>query len=104
MPVNSQAGNSAYTLALTDQGRLIYGNTSITVTVPTNANVTFPLGTTVAFAQYLSGSMSINGASGVTLVLAGTSTTGGRTLSTNGIASITQVSTDIWFVTGTGVS
>ena len=104
MPVNSQAGNSSYTLALTDQGRLIYANSAITLNIPTNANVVFPPGSTVAVAQHLAGTMTIVPATGVTLVFVGTSQSGTRSLSTNGMASLTQVNTNVWFITGTGIS
>jgi hypothetical protein len=88
IPVNNTT--SAYTLALADQGELIYNSgTSITVTVPSNANVAFPVGSVVAFAQYSTGTMSIVAQSGVTIALVGTSQVGNRTLAATGTASLT---------------
>lgn len=104
LPVNSQAGNSSYTLALTDQGRLIYSNVAMTLTVPLNATVAFPVGAVVALAQYGTGTMSIVATSGVTIAFVGTSFVGNRTLSSAGMASLTQVATNTWLASGTNLS
>lgn len=65
--VNAQTGTT-YTLVLTDAGKLItLANASaITVTVPTNASVAFPIGTTIDLAQILAGKVTVGGA-GVTI-------------------------------------
>jgi hypothetical protein len=64
---NSNTGN--YTLALTDQGKILPFNTSSTgtVTVPTNASVAFPTGSFMNFLQSGTGPILITGASGVSV-------------------------------------
>jgi hypothetical protein len=42
--------------------------------------------------------------SGVTLCQAGTTSTGNRTLAVRGVATLIKVETNIWFVSGTGIS
>lgn len=66
LSINSQVG-TAYTLALTDAQRIIENTSSntLTVTVPLNATVPYPLGTVVEFHLYGTGSIVIAGASGV---------------------------------------
>jgi hypothetical protein len=43
-------------------------------------------------------------ASGVTLKRAGTASTGTRTLSANGVATLLKVDTNTWFISGAGLS
>ena len=97
-------GATAYTLALTDAGDHVYftGGSTATLTVPTNATVAFPIGTTILALNNNSGSLTISGA-GVTFQLANGST-GNRTVATKGMASLIKVATDTWWVTGPGVT
>ena len=97
-------GASAYTLALTDAGGHVYftGGSTATLTVPTNASVAFPTGTTILVLNNNSGNLTISGA-GVTFQLAN-GTTGNRTVATKGMASLLKVATDTWWVTGPGVT
>ena len=97
-------GASAYTLALTDAGDHVYftGGSTATLTVPTNATVAFPIGTTILALNNNSGNLTISGA-GVTFQLAN-GTTGNRTVATKGMASLIKVATDTWWVTGPGVT
>lgn len=97
-------GASAYTLALADAGDHVYftGGSTATLTVPTNATVAFPIGTTILALNNNSGNLTISGA-GVTFQLANGST-GNRTVATKGMASLIKVDTDTWWVTGPGVT
>ncbi len=97
-------GATAYTLALTDAGDHVYftGGSTATLTVPTNATVAFPIGTTILALNNNSGNLTISGA-GVTFQLANGST-GNRTVATKGMASLIKVDTDTWWVTGPGVT
>ena len=92
------------TLALTDAGKHVWftGGSTATLTVPTNASVAFPTGTTILVANNNSGNLTISGA-GVTFQLAN-GTTGNRTVATKGMASLLKVATDTWWVTGPGVT
>jgi hypothetical protein len=64
---NSNTGN--YTLALTDQGKILPFTTTSTgtVTVPLNSSVAFPTGSFVNFIQSGTGPILITGASGVSI-------------------------------------
>ena len=92
------------TLALTDQGKHIYfsGGSTATLTVPTNASVAFPIGTTILVVNDNSGNLTISGA-GVTFQLAN-GATGNRTVATKGLATCLKVATDTWYVSGAGVT
>jgi hypothetical protein len=67
VPENSQTGTS-YTLALADAGKLITLNNAaaITLTIPTNTAVAFPVGTRIDLVQYGAGQVTVGG-SGVTI-------------------------------------
>jgi hypothetical protein len=67
VPENAQAGTS-YTLALSDAGRLVTLNNAaaITLTIPTNTSVAFPVGTRIDLLQYGAGQVTVGG-SGVTI-------------------------------------
>lgn len=102
MPQNSQSGS--YTLVLTDAGKHINQNTSsTTITIPANASVAFPTGTVVTFVNNSAGNISIAITSD-SMVLAGTTTTGTRTLAQHGLATALKVSSTTWFISGTGLS
>ena len=65
---------TSYTLALEDALRdLEFNNSSaITVTVPANSNVAFPIGSVIPITQTGSGTVGVTGASGVTINGTGT--------------------------------
>jgi len=88
------------TLALTDGGKHYYG--SGTINIPTNAAVALAVGTAVLIIA--SSAATISPAGGVVLRLAGTSTTGSRTLAQYGIATLVKVATNTWYISGTGIS
>jgi hypothetical protein len=98
------AGN--VTLALTDAGKH-YLDTSLaplTITIPTNANVAFEIGTVVSFINQSTGNLTITAPTGGNLWLAGNATSANRTVTTYGAATIMKVGTDNWFINGNGVS
>jgi hypothetical protein len=99
-------GAASYTLSISDQGKHVYcvTATSQTIIVPDNATAEFPIGTAVTLVQNGAGSVSINTATGVSLVLAGTEEFGNRTLLPTGLATLLKVDTNTWFISGTGLS
>ena len=103
-PQNAQ--NTSYTLTLTDSGKHIYSQNTATqvLTIPTNANVAFNVGTMVSIVLQGSGNVTVSPFSGVTLYLAGNSTSASRTISTYGMATLLKVATNTWFINGSGVS
>lgn len=65
---NNQTGTT-YTLALSDAGKVVELNNAaaITLTVPTNATVAFPIGTVIELWQQGAGQVTVAGAAGVTI-------------------------------------
>lgn len=100
----TSGGASSYTLVLTDSGKhvIFTGGSTATLTVPTNASVAFPVGTTILVVNDNSGNLTISGA-GVTFQLANGST-GNRTVATKGLATCLKTATDTWYVSGAGVT
>lgn len=97
--------NDDRTLALTDCGFHInyQGAGGHTITIPANASVAFPQGTAISIVNLGSGSISI-AITTDTLRLAGTATTGTRTLGAGGLATILKADTTTWLVSGAGLS
>lgn len=98
--------NTSYTLALTDQGSHVYSaNTAAqTLTLPTNATAAFPVGSTISIVNDGTNNITVSPSGGVTLRLAGTATTGSRTVTPGGVVTLVKVATDKWFISGTGLS
>jgi hypothetical protein len=97
------AGN--VTLALTDASKHFYANTGAptTITVPSNANVAFPLGTTIVVINKGLGNISVAKQVEVGMYLAGNSTSATRTLTSYGMATLVKTETNVWFINGTGL-
>jgi hypothetical protein len=102
-PPNTQNGN--YTLVIGDRGGLIRKQSGAgnTITIPANASVSFPDGTIITIDNDSGNAVSIAITTDV-LELAGTGTTGTRTLSDNGSCSIQKIASTKWRISGTGVS
>ena len=68
LPFNAQTGTT-YTPVLTDAGDVVTltNGSAITVTVPLNSSVAFPIGTQITFAQMGAGQVTFAGAVGVTI-------------------------------------
>lgn len=100
LPQNAQT--ASYTLALTDAGKHI----SITtggVIVPANGSVAFPIGSTIVIYNDSSSSQTISITTD-TMYLAGSATTGSRTLAQRGLATLVKVASTTWAISGAGVS
>jgi hypothetical protein len=97
--------NPPYTLVLADSGKHILNNSggAGTYTIPANASVAYPLGTVLTFCCIGAATMSI-AINTDTLVLAGTSTSGTRSLAVNGIATAIKVASTQWQISGPGLS
>lgn len=105
VPPNTQTGN--YTLVIGDRGKAIRhpggGGAGDTYTIPSNASVAFPTGTVVSFVNGENASISI-AINSDTLRLAGTSSTGTRTLAAFGMATAIKVDSTEWLISGAGLS
>jgi len=106
IPQNSKS--AAYTLVATDSGKQIFHPSADTTariyTIPANSSVPFAIGTAITFINQ-------NGAGVITIAittdimrLAGTGTTGSRTLAANGIATAIKVTSTEWLISGTGLT
>lgn len=77
--------------------------TGQTHTIPANGSVPLQIGTTIVFIN--SGAITTTIAITTdTLTLAGTSTTGSRTLGTNGMATAVKVGATSWVISGNGLT
>ena len=90
--------SSAYTLVAADDQKLI--NTNSGVTVPSGV---FSASDAVTIVNNSTSTITITQASGVTMYLAGTSTTGNRTLQQKGIATVVCISSNTFIITGGGL-
>jgi len=102
VPQNSQSVD--YTCVLADAGKEIYQTgASKTVTIPANGSVPYPIGTllTGTFTNASGGSLAITTD---TMTLAGTTTTGTRTVAQNGVWVARKETSTTWLVWGVGVS
>lgn len=96
--VPTETKSSAYELVLTDAGKCINISTG-GVTIPANGSVAFPVGTAVTIYNN-SGSTQSLAITTDTLRLAGTSSTGTRTIAVYGLATAVKVASTTWVVSG----
>ena len=101
LPQNSKAAN--YELVIGDQGKHIYVTSTSTVTVPANSSVGFPIGSVITVIAAAGATVTVSITSD-TMYLAGSGTTGSRTLAAYGVATLVKVAATTWFINGTGVS
>jgi len=104
IPQNPQV--TSYTLVLGDSGKSIFhpsGAAAATYTIPANAAVAFPVGTAVSIINMASAAVTI-AITTDTLYLAGTGTTGSRTLALYGVATATKMTSTTWIISGSGLT
>jgi len=93
------------TLAIGDAGKHIYVTTnSQTITIPANATVAYPIGTTIGFIAGASATTVTIAIDTDTMYLAGTGTTGSRTLAAHGMATAVKVAATTWYISGNGLT
>lgn len=99
LSINAQTGTT-YTLVLDDAGKLVTltNSSAITLTVPTNASVAYPVGTVIALAQLDAGLVTVEGDTGVTIngVTPGDEDLAGQWAT----AALTKLATDTWLLSG----
>ena len=104
IPQNSQS--AAYTLVATDAQKHILhpssDNNARTFTIPANASVAYPIGTALTFINEIN-TVTISITSD-TLTLAGSGSTGSRTLAANGVATAIKITSTKWMISGTGLT
>lgn len=94
---NNQTGTT-YTLVLADAGKCVEGNnaSAITLTIPPNTSVAFPVGTVIEVFQQGAGQITVTAGSGVTL----RAPDGAKTAKQYASASLRQRATDEWVLAG----
>jgi len=96
--VNAQTG-TAYTPVLADQSKAIECTNAgaISVTIPQNSSVAFPIGTVIEIAQMGAGQVTIVAGTGTTLRSAGSLL---KTRAQYSAVSIRKQATNVWLVVG----
>ena len=103
IPRNSQS--AAYTLQASDSGKFIRVTNGANVTITQSISPAFQIGDNVTIYNDSSTStIQIIQGSNATLVTGGQTTTGTRTLATNGVATLLCVDTNKFVITGTGIT
>ena len=76
---------------------------SLTLTVPANGTVAFPIGATLMVVNTNATALTI-AITTDTMTLANSTTTGSRTLAQNGMATLTKIGTTNWLIAGSGLT
>lgn len=101
-PQNAQT--TSYQLVFADRGKSILMNgSSLTLTIPANSAVQFPIGTVIIVVNVNATPLSIAITSD-TLTLANSTTTGTRTLAQNGLATCVKIAATSWLISGAGLT
>lgn len=101
VPQNVQSTN--YTTVAADSGKHLFTSTgSITFTIAPNVALAYPIGTAITFVNTNTSSITV-AINSDTMVLAGTTNTGNRTLLQNGVATALKVGATLWIISGTGL-
>jgi hypothetical protein len=104
VPVNNQT--ASYALVLADAGKLVRMNSgsASTLTLPANSSVAYPVDTAIAVRNIGAGTCTVTRASGVTLRLAGSTTSQDAAMSQWGLAVMVKEDADTWVIQGTGLA
>jgi hypothetical protein len=102
MPQNSTT-TGAYTIVAGDAGKHLYSTATRTVTIPANGSVAFPVGTVLSFISGAGATTTI-AITTDTMYLAGSGTTGSRTLAAHGMATAVKVASTTWYISGNGLT
>jgi hypothetical protein len=99
--INTQTGTT-YTTVLADNGKLVtLSNASgITLTIPPNSSVAYPVGAQLNLAQLGAGQVTFAQGSGVTIVSTGATASAPKLRAQYSTATAVQTSTDNWLVIG----
>ena len=101
-PQNAKTAN--YQLLISDRGKqVLMSGTSLTLTVPANGTVAFPVGATIMVVNTDATSLTI-AITTDTMTLANSTTTGSRTLARNGMATLTKIGATSWLIAGSGLT
>ena len=97
--------SALFTFALTQSaGHTYYTGGAAAATIPANATVAFPIGTTIVVVNNGSGILTLTRAAGVAMKWAATGADADRLLASGGMCTLLKVGTDIWFITGSNLT
>ena len=96
---SSTTKTSSYILTASDIGTLVQTDATVTV----NQNI-FTAGNATTIYNNSASNIAINQGTGVTFYLAGTATTGNRTLAQRGVATVLCVASNAFVVSGSGLT
>lgn len=101
VPDNQQS--SSYGCVIGDRGKLMIATAgSVTFTIPANGSVAYPIGTVLSFTN--TGNACSIAITTDTMYLAGTATTGTRSLAARGLATAVKIASTTWIISGTGLT
>lgn len=106
LPIPQLLKNENYTFVLGDAGYHAYktDTSAYTWTLPANASVAYETGTCITFINGGSSGAITLAITSDTMQLAGSSSTGSRTLAAGGMATAIKVASTKWFINGVGLS
>jgi hypothetical protein len=104
IPITIQ--NATYGFVLTDAGKGIGkdNTTAYTYTIPANGTTAFPIGTAITVFNGNTTSNITIAITTDTLRLAGTTTTGSRTVAPWGVCTLYKIASTVWLASGPGVT
>lgn len=102
LPLKTADGGTSSNMFHEDAGRVAYTTSSRTLTILSDAAVPFPIGTTLVFISGPGATTTIVNQD--TMYLAGTGTTGTRTLAAHGMATAVKVAATTWYISGNGLT
>jgi hypothetical protein len=93
------------TANLTVSGKHYYSTSAsnLALTLADNSAVSWPVGTAISVINRGAANITVAPAAGVSLYLAGNSTSANRTVTTYGMATVMNVAANIWMINGTVV-
>ena len=103
IPQISFAANA--TAALVDSGKHYYTTSAsnLALTLADNSAVSWPVGTALSIVNRGTANVTVAPAAGVSLYLAGNSSSANRVVTTYGMATVMNVAANIWMINGTVV-
>ena len=105
IPQNAQSVN--YVLQSSDAGKHLYytNSSAVNLYIPWTANTSWSNGTSITIISQTGSSANVivTPNTGVSLFLAGNTTSNSRIVTTYGMASLIMVKANTWFINGTGV-
>ena len=92
-------------MANTDAGKHLYytNGSAVNLYIPWTSNTTYANGTTITIISHTSSNVTVTPNTGVTMYLAGNTTSASRNVTTYGTATLIMTAANTWYINGTGV-